>query len=302
MSRKANRRTTIDLSKISYIYHKLKDKYSKYSSKQLLKLENEHDNKPEVPNYYGIKDLINFTLINNKKYKTSRIKQRINGVVQYIPSNSRKKNVCFKNYKTIKELGAGAFGTAYLASKGSYKYAIKVLEIVIGKADMNWDNETIFRQEINISKKMGELGIGPKIYDAYYCKENNKYLIFIVQEYMKGGDLEQWLEDGNKFTSKLKLELKKKINLMHTNGFYHGDLHKNNILIQNKDGTNPELFLGDFGLTTSQKILNDINQQDDITNMRAILMGNDNIQNKDKRLHNLIINDIILNKLIKFRM
>ena len=40
---------------------------------------------------------------------------------------------------------------------------------------------------------MGDLNIGPKIYDSYYCKYRGMYNLFIVQEYMNGGDLNNWI-------------------------------------------------------------------------------------------------------------
>ena len=45
------------------------------------------------------------------------------------------------------------------------------------------------KNEIILSKKMGDKNIGPKIYDYYICVENNTTKVLILMEYMNGGTL-----------------------------------------------------------------------------------------------------------------
>ena len=53
MSRKANQKTTIDLSKIPKLYYKLQKKYSQYSLKQLDTLEKQLQKRmAQDSNYY----------------------------------------------------------------------------------------------------------------------------------------------------------------------------------------------------------------------------------------------------------
>ena len=87
----------------------------------------------------------------------------------YLPSNSKSKQACFKKMKELKTLGKGAYGKVYLVSNKKYKYAIKVQQL---RGDDEEQDQ--LRREYEISKKMGELGIGPKIYDSYLCKINGK--------------------------------------------------------------------------------------------------------------------------------
>ena len=186
----------------------------------------------------------------------------------------------------------GFYGTTYLTSKGNHKYAVKVQELVIHNIEKG-------KIEASIAKKMGDIGVGPKIYESYFCTHNNKIQLFMVQEYMSGGTLENWLSDGNKFTPKLKKELKDKVKMMHKHGYYHLDLKNDNILIQNKNGK-PELYLGDFGLSKTKDTLTSDALLSDNNDIKFILTGKYG-RIKDNQLQDLVIDDMIYNERIKIK-
>jgi len=295
MSRKKNRSNIIDLSGINNLYYKLYNKYSKYNKKQLDDLQDKNSNLPADPNYDTYKTIISFCINNSKKNFNNQIKTAFKNIVEYIPSNSSSKDVCFKQYKDAKEIGRGFFGNVYLASKGKHKYAVKVQDI---KVDFKGEIKD-FKNEIEVSKKMGEIGVGPKIYDAYYCKYKGNYKFFIVQEYMNGGDLKSWLLE-NKLTLKLKNQLKMKLKKMHKHNYYHGDLHTGNIFVKVGCRGCPELFLGDFGLSKKQSDLSEKEIEYDNSGLSTIISGSWKESNDEVR--ELVIDEIINKKLVVFKI
>ena len=133
------------------------------------------------------------------------MKLKIDNAPIYFPSNTKKKEVCFKEYTKEKELGSGFWGITYLASKLDAKYAIKVQNI-------SSNNEEIkaVKNEVKMAKKGSDLGISPKIYDSFFCLDkgdNNTLKSFIIQEYMNEGDLRSWLKKGNTISPKMKKNL-----------------------------------------------------------------------------------------------
>jgi tRNA A-37 threonylcarbamoyl transferase component Bud32 len=170
----------------------------------------------------------------------------------YIPKintefNLKSENNCFKDYKKIKTLGQGNYGTTYLVEKGGKEYALKEQKIVTSTWKPNKEDQLkLVKNEIIISKKMGDLGISPKIYDYYTCYENSILQVYILMEYMNYGTLKEWILKNN-FTNSNKNDILKKINQLHKHGIVHNDLHLENILVTEINGK-PEFYIADFGL------------------------------------------------------
>lgn len=81
-------------------------------------------------------------------------------------------------------LGSGSYGRVYEAHNTNAKYVVKVvpLNVNIPTPDCNpadpktWDNcvpvnEQDFLQEAKVAKLMGELNIGPKVYNSWVCDD-----------------------------------------------------------------------------------------------------------------------------------
>ena len=293
MSRKANKSTTIDLTSITKIYNKLHQKYSKMTPKQIEKMQQEFTDKPKIDQYHQLQSIISYCVENNSQYRKKKLDKMIKGNKMYIPTNTKSKQGCFKAYKQEKELGSGFYGTAYLASKGKNKYAVKVQDILINNIQQG-------KQEAEIATKMGKIGVGPKIYESYFCNHQNSLKLFIVQEYMAGGSLTDWKAQGNKFTPKLKQDLKNKVKLMHKHGIYHQDLKEDNILIQDKNGKQ-ELFIGDFGISKTANSLTKDALFSDTQDMKYVITGQ-YIRIQENQIHDLVIDDMIYNKRLKFKL
>jgi predicted Ser/Thr protein kinase len=99
---------------------------------------------------------------------------------------------CFGNAKVNAKIGQGSFGTLYHITINGKSTAVKIIKLNSNKELLN------FTEEIKLSGYMGDLGIGPKVYDSFYIKtiRENKYIQIINMELFEG--------DMSKFYSNLE--------------------------------------------------------------------------------------------------
>ena len=148
-----------------------------------------------------------------------------------------------KDFKEIKLIGKGSFGKVFLVrfKKNNKLYAMKVL------------NKSLLReknQESNIKTErdlMVQINC-PFIVSIKFAFQNDSKL-FLVQEFLQGGDLFFHIHTHQKFSNeKVKfyiVELVLAIECLHKNNMLYRDLKPENILI-GKDG---HIKLTDFGLS-----------------------------------------------------
>lgn len=175
------------------------------------------------------------------------------------------KNNCFKDFKKINVLGQGIAGITHLVEKDNKQYALKEQSILLNMFNpIKKEQIDRIKNEIILSKKMGDKNIGPKIYDYYICVENNTTKVLILMEYMNGGTLKSWHEK-NQFTKKHEEEIESKIKKLHNEGIIHNDLHLDNIFVKETNGK-VEFFIGDFGFgQTSERLIEGNKLNDTIT-------------------------------------
>lgn len=101
---------------------------------------------------------------------------------------------------------------------------------------------------------MGELGIGPKLFDVYSCKVDGRLTYYFVLEYMNQGSLGDYIDKNNikKLPDNIIAKLSNKLQKMHEHGFLHNDLHSGNILVNKRNGK-IEFYISDFGLAENMK-------------------------------------------------
>ena len=214
-----------------------------------------------------------FWKIDNKKIKNKGNNKMKDDFKKFEPKIEGEYR-CFGDYKVLHGLGSGAFGSVYLVEKNGKKYAIKVIDINFNNLYVSVsDNLKTIKNEIEITKKMGEMNIGPKLYDSYICEPNiNKLSAFMVMEWMTEGSLGNWLQN-NKLTKKQHETIVQKIEKMHKLGYIHADLHDNNILVT-KNKSKVEFFIGDFGLSKTTKDLIKQHEDFDIRHIEMITKNN----------------------------
>ena len=159
-----------------------------------------------------------------------------NQVKSHVPS--------IKDYDIIKPISKGAYGSVYLARKkltGDY-FAIKALR----KSDMIAKNQiTNVKSERAIMMVQSEKPYVAKLYATFQNKDN----LFLVMEYLPGGDLATLLKMmgylPEKWAKQYLSEIVVSVDDMHRDGIIHHDLKPDNLLID----LNGHLKLTDFGLS-----------------------------------------------------
>ncbi|CAD8147407.1 unnamed protein product [Paramecium pentaurelia] len=149
------------------------------------------------------------------------------------------------HYTLLKKIGSGNFADVFKAvnkNDGS-EYAIKCFR----KAKLN---ESVDRlaiiKEISIMKKIQHESV-IRLYEVF---EGDEFL-FLVLEYLKGGELHQYMKKSPPFSeekcSKLIFRLLKAVSSIHQKGILHRDIKPENIMLRNKDDIE-NICIGDFGL------------------------------------------------------
>jgi calcium-dependent protein kinase len=153
-----------------------------------------------------------------------------------------------ESYNFHSKLGSGAFSQVYLASHKitEQRRCIKV----VGRDELGDENEDIMN-EIKILKEMDHPNI-MKIYE-YFMTENHLY---IVSEYLSGGELFDRIIEEKAFTEAKAAEYMRQIlsavSYLHKHKVTHRDLKPENIVFESKDA-NAHLKIIDFG--TSKKLM-----------------------------------------------
>ena len=152
----------------------------------------------------------------------------------------------FDYYEMLDDLGEGIFGVVKLGlyKKTKEKVAIKIIK----KEKAKQNDIELVRTEIDIMKLCHHPNI-VKLLDHF---ENAEY-IFIVMEYIPGGDLGEYMKKNKyNFSEKQASIFIKQIalglNYLHQFGIIHRDLKPENIMLTEKN-ENGKLKIMDFGLS-----------------------------------------------------
>lgn len=149
-----------------------------------------------------------------------------------------------RDYDIIKPISKGAYGSVYLAKKKitSEYFAIKVLK----KSDMIAKNQvTNVKSERAIMMVQSEKPYVAKLLASFQNKDN----LFLVMEYLPGGDLAALIKMmgylPEKWVKQYISEIIISVDDMHQDGIIHHDLKPDNLLIDSKG----HIKLTDFGLS-----------------------------------------------------
>jgi len=290
---KKNTSKVLNFSFIGDLYDKVYKELSKLPKKELEEVENKVNESTRTN--YELTTFIHACI--NNRFKGLDLKKYLPNIPEYIDKKtSDVNNVCIKDYKYDSFLGEGAYGSVILATKQGKKYAIKKLGLKNYSSSVNsYNTYDSLQNEITISKKMSKLGIGPKLYDYFYCKTKDYYTLYIVIEHMTEGSLDKWLQKDtkHKLSPELKKEIKRKLDIMHKHKVFHGDIAPRNMLLTKKNGK-MDIYLGDFGLAQEEK---DFYKRNDDDLKLSLSSGN---YNKSNTFKDLVINYILTMYEIKF--
>ncbi|EPY52016.1 AGC protein kinase Cek1 [Schizosaccharomyces cryophilus OY26] len=180
---------------------------------------------------------------NNLSEKDLRLPSPSPRIHTILPSATHH-NPSINDYKILKPISKGAFGSVYLAQKrttGDY-FAVKILK----KSDMIAKNQVVnVRAERAILMAQGEI---PFVAKLYYTFQSRDYL-YLVMEYLNGGDCGSLLKTMGvlelDWIHKYLAEIVLCLGALHNREIVHRDIKPENLLIAQSG----HLKLTDFGLS-----------------------------------------------------
>lgn len=150
------------------------------------------------------------------------------------------------DYAIIKEIGKGNFATVYLAeeTESHAQFAIKFI-----------DKEYMNHCPGGVSAILNEVVIMKKINHPYILKLHRVYedrnFIYLVLEYLKGGDLFHRLQKKEKFSestaARFIVNLLESLKYLHASHIVHRDLKLENLLMMTNE-SDVDFKVCDFGL------------------------------------------------------
>ncbi len=152
-----------------------------------------------------------------------------------------------EDHKQLKRIGSGEYGTVYRLDENR---CIKFVNITDTLNNLKYVD---FVKEIEISKIAGNIGVGPKIYDAYVTinDEDSTCYGIIYMEYLHGITLSKYMEHlpKNQYNNLRKL-LDEKIAKLHAQNILHSDLHSDNVfVILDSNGEMKDIKIIDYGFS-----------------------------------------------------
>jgi predicted Ser/Thr protein kinase len=282
-------------------YPKLKDLENEEIQEKMDSLQTTELYNKQKTNFNYLKNLVAAQI---KTFNNLLVNLKSKKIHEFVPPDGNySDDSCIKgkySFKKLENVGSGAFGDVYKINHKNKKLAIKVVDLSKGEDEGNfWSkhfNLKNIEKEADITRHLGDLGVGPKIYDVYYCINDGKIKYYYVMEYMNQGDLQNYMQK-NKISILPKNHITKiinKLNKMHEAGYLHDDLHMGNILVNEKNGI-PEFYISDFGL--SNKISQKLKEETDgLYDM--LKNGNKWAPTKTNNIRVELITKILLNKYI----
>lgn len=143
-------------------------------------------------------------------------------------------------FQVQKELGRGGMARVYLAVQRKFGRLV-ALKVVSGE----FTQDTKFRERFIRESRINARLTHPNIVQVYDVGTHESSL-FLVMEYIRGGDLNQLLEQGMRLSELVGVvkDMCRALDYAHAKGFVHRDIKPENILFR-EDGS---AVLTDFGI------------------------------------------------------
>jgi WD40 repeat protein/serine/threonine protein kinase len=150
-------------------------------------------------------------------------------------------------------LGEGGMGRVYVAEHQQWKVKVAIK----APNQMVLSNREHFRRILMEANAWVELGLHPHIAYCYFVREIEGVPHLII-EYVEGGNLRQWIEDGKcvdyRTNMDLAIQFCHALEYAHSKGKIHRDISPENVLMT----TEGVLKITDFGLVRSEDIAGDV--------------------------------------------
>ncbi len=164
-------------------------------------------------------------------------------------SQAKLQEILPAHYVLEKPLSAGSFGHTYLARhKNLPETPHCVIKMLSLHRSENWKVIDLFEREAKILKHLTHDNI-PNYIDSFTLQEDQETYFFLVQEYVSGKSLREWVEDGRHFSTDevLRMGWQAADILTYLHDFHppiiHRDLKPSNFMLDRQN----KLWIIDFG-------------------------------------------------------
>jgi serine/threonine protein kinase len=162
------------------------------------------------------------------------------------------------NYKVLKTLGKGAFGTTYLAESDGIRYVLKHIDLKVSTlADVS--NEVEALKKITKYNKCDESGVNSSsmcLIADFIDYSSNKYVIvtnYLVDAIPLRSLMEEKKKKGEFFDFDVIIfmmsRLISQLYQLHKHGIVHSDIKPENIIVQYTDNQIKNVLFIDFGVS-----------------------------------------------------
>lgn len=180
-----------------------------------------------------------------------------------VPSSRKSKAACLKEFKEVRRVDKGHFGNVFTGYQKNTKYAIK--QVSLDPAMYEDIGPESIKRELEITEEMGRKGIGPKLFDAFVCRNMGRPYLYLVLENFNQRSLWDFLNEGNTLSKEEIVSISRRIAEMHEAGVVHSDLHAGNILVHEESDGALRFAIGDFGMAYRSRDAADIQKAKDVS-------------------------------------
>lgn len=218
-----------------------------------------------VLNSNGIKREITFVVANRKKCITVVAQNDDDYKLWKTALTEASKRDIYNKYKVGRQLGRGSYGDVFYGEHRQTGLPVAVKRIA------KKSNNRYLEREVNVAKSIHHANV-VKTYDIF---ETAEYL-YIVLEYMGGGELYEVLAESGTLSEKLASHVIRSIlqalAYLHRHGIVHRDLKPENILCKSRDPNKLAVKVADFGLAglmVTAKQVQTPNVDDEVTSPKS---------------------------------
>lgn len=156
-----------------------------------------------------------------------------------------------QRYQLERQLGQNAGRETWLAKDLQKENELVVVKLLAFGGNVQWEDLKLFEREANVLKQLDHPRI-PK-YRDYFSIDDSSLWFGLVQEYIQGDSLREYIAKGHKFTEsqvkKIAIAILEILIYLHelSPQVLHRDIKPSNLILSESEGDTPTIYLVDFG-------------------------------------------------------
>jgi serine/threonine protein kinase len=156
-----------------------------------------------------------------------------------------------QRYQLERQLGQNAGRETWLAKDLEKDSELVVVKLLAFGGNVQWEDLKLFEREANVLKQLNHPRI-PK-YRDYFSIDDRSLWFGLVQEYIQGDSLREYIAKGHKFNEsevkQIAIAILEILIYLHelSPQVLHRDIKPSNLILTRNEGETPNIYLVDFG-------------------------------------------------------